>query len=74
VNKSAGRLVIPEGIMIDVSAGETLKIVPSTIFVSPVGSKIDVREGFPSNIPVFNTVTCVADKSIKLKIEQDDKA
>ena len=41
-----------------------MNTVSSTIFVSPVGSKMDVREVLLLNVLVFNIVTCVADKSI----------
>jgi hypothetical protein len=57
IKRSAGRVVIPAGIVREVNAEQLVKTVLSTIFVSPVGSKMDVREVLPLNVLAFNTVT-----------------
>jgi len=60
-------VLIPSGIVREVNAVQLLKTVLSKILRSPVGSRMDVREVFPLNVLGFNTVTCVADKSIDVK-------
>jgi hypothetical protein len=66
----AGRVVIPSGIDSEVKAVQFVKTVSSTMLVSPVGSKMDVREVFSANVAAFNTITCVADKLIDVRAVQ----
>ena len=62
VKRPTGRVLTPSGIVREVNAVQPSKTVLSTILVSTEGSKMDVREVFPLNVAVFNTVTWVADK------------
>jgi hypothetical protein len=65
---------MPTGIWIEVRAVQPVNTVLSANDVRPVGSKMDVRDTPGENTPAFNTVTCVDDKSIKLKISQPPNA
>lgn len=70
VNRPAGRVAIPTGIVRDVNAEQLLNTVLSANDVRPVGNKMDLREVLFSNILPFNTVTPVADKLIDVRPEQ----
>jgi len=58
---------MPTGIVREVRAAQPLNTVLSTIVVSPVGSKMDVREVLLLNMKAFNAITWVADKLIDFR-------